>query len=182
MWPRFRLTPDEAKYSSKYEDPGKTTTPVTRRMYYGFVNMTPSIRQDQETFQISRRSRLFALTASGDINMVEIQISDITGEQYTTDFVPLANLLGGSNYDPRGAEVFTFPPGTFPGVPTLIPIGFQFKDEYFTPIIFEPNIALAPNQTITVNARPINPAITADLHVSLCFHVYEFPGMPGSPF
>lgn len=178
MWPRFRLTPDEAKYSSKYEDPGKTTTPVLRRMYYGFVNMTPSIRQDQETFQISRRSRLFALTASGDINMVEIQISDITGEQYTTDFVPLADLLGGTNYDPRGAEIFTLP-AQFPG---LIPIGFQVGAFYFSPLIFEPNIALAPNQTITVNARPINPVITADLHVSLCFHVYEFPGMPGSPF
>jgi hypothetical protein len=178
MWPRFRLTPDEAKYSSKYEDPGKTTTPVIRRMYYGFVNMTPSIRQDQETFQISRRSRLFALTASGDINMVEVQISDITGEQYTTDYIPLADLLGGSIYDPRGAEIFTLPI-QFPG---LIPIGFQYGALTFNPLIFEPNIALAPNQTITINARPINPLITADLHVSLCFHVYEFPGMPGSPF
>lgn len=178
MWPRFRLTPDEAKYSSKYEDPGKTTTPVIRRMYYGFVNMTPSIRQDQETFQISRRSRLFALTASGDVNMIEIQISDITGEQYTTDFIPLATLLGGTNYDPRGAEIFSLPLA-FPG---LIPFTQQYRAEYFSPLIFEPNICLAPNQTITINARPINPSITSNLHVSLCFHVYEFPGMPGSPF
>jgi len=178
MWPRFRLTPDEAKYSSKYEDPGKTTMPVLRRIYYGFVNMTPSIRQDQETFQISRRSRLFALTASGDVNMIEIQISDITGEQFTTDFIPLANLLGGTNYDPRGAGWNTNP-AEFPG---LIPIGQQIRAEYFSPLIFEPNIALAPNQTITINARPISPAITADLHASICFHVYEFPGMPGSPF
>src|SRR5882672_7389188 len=107
MWPRFRLTPDEAKYSSKYEDPGKPTVPVLRRLYYGFLNLDPVIRQDQETFQIARRSRLFGMTASGDIDMVEVQISDITGEQFTTDFTPLACLLGGTNIDPRSNESFS---------------------------------------------------------------------------
>lgn len=175
MWPRFRLTPDESKYSSKYEDPGKPTVAVLRRFYYGFLNLSPTIRQDQETFQIARRSRLFGMTCSGDINLVEVQISDITGEQFTTDFTPLSNLLGGSNWDPRSAEAFS--ESVTPGLST----GFTFGQGNFSPLIFEPNIVLAPNQTITVQGRPIDPSMTENLHISINFHVWEFPGMPGSP-
>lgn len=177
MWPRFRLTPDEARYSSKYEDPGSSKVACLRRIYYGFLNTTPTIRQDNETFQIARRSRLFGMTASGDINLMEVQISDITGEQFTTDFIPLANLLGGTNFDPRSNENFSL--GAFgPGGLTT---GFVINPGSFSPLLFEPNIVLAPNQTLTIAGRPINPLITEPLHVSLCFHIWEFPGMPGSP-
>lgn len=176
MWPRFRLTPDESKYCSKYENPATKQNHVIRRLYYGFLNTSPTIRQDQETFQISRRSRLFGLTASGDIELMEVQIIDITGEQFTTDFIPLTNLLGGTNTDPRGNELFNFTP------PPYITTGFVIANPgYFSPLIFEPNIVLMPNQTISILGRPIDPEITQPLHVSLNFHVVEFPGMPGSP-
>jgi hypothetical protein len=107
--------------------------------------------------------------------MFEVQISDITGEQYTTDFMPLSGLLGGWNIDPRSNENFTVTPGGFVTGTVGPNVGS------FTPCLFEPNILLAPNQTISVTGRPINPTITAPLHVSLNFHVWEFPGMPGSP-
>jgi len=173
MWPRFRLTPDEAKYSSKYENPGTPQVPALRRFYYGFLNLNSTIRQDQETFQISRRSRLFGMTASGDVNLVEVQISDITGENFTTDFTPLINLLGGTVFDPRSNSEFI----TNGGLRT----GFVINPGSNLPLLFEPNIVLAPNQTITITGRPIDPSITAPLHISINFHVWEFPGMPGSP-
>lgn len=178
-WPRLRLTPLEAKYSAPYgDDPNKTQRGVLRRLYYGTLNFNNTIRQDTETFQISRRSRVFGLTASGDINQVEIQIIDVTGEQFTTDFIPLSNLIGGTNFDPRAFLVNNF--GAAPGFQT----GFVIGANTYIPHIFEPNIVLAPNQTLNFNGRPINPDVIEEgtqLHVSFCVHVWEFPGMPGSP-
>src|SRR5712671_2307064 len=105
MWPRFKLTQEEAKYCSKYEgETGKQH--VLRRIYYGVINITPTIRQDSETFQIARRSRVMGLTASGDVNLIEVQISDITGEQFNTDFTPLSDLLCGTNWDPRSTGFY----------------------------------------------------------------------------
>lgn len=178
MWPRFRLTPDEGKFSSKYEEPGKSRMPVLRRIYAGELNITPTIRQDSETFQISRRSRLFGLTASGDIYGLKVKISDISGEQYTTDYIALSNLiLGGNAFDSRSNELFN---------PLLSPIGGYYTGLIggfysFAPFIWEPSITLAPNQTVTIDAQPINPEQAGPLHVDVCFHVWEFPGMPGSP-
>lgn len=179
-WPRFRLTPDEAKFSIKYEDPSKNQKEVLRRFYAGELNFSSTVRQDKETFQISRRSRVVAITASGDTHLVEIQISDITGEQYTTGFIPFSNLLCGWNVDPRGAAGVNNPvlPAVTPGYFTSVTGGNNF---YLSPYVFEPNVVLAPNQTLTIDGRPIDPTITDPIHVSLMFHVVEFPGMPGSP-
>jgi hypothetical protein len=182
-WPRLRLTPEESKYSIIYDDPRTNKNAVLRRIYYGQLNFNSVIRQDTETFQISRRSRVFGITASGDVNQVEIQIIDVTGEQITTDFIPLANLIGGSAFDPRSALIFSpfFDVGqnlTDPGFFT----GFvQGHMDSYVPFILEPSIVLAPNQTLTFNGRPISPNYSQDLHVSFCTHVWEFPGMPGSP-
>lgn len=178
MWPRFRLTPDEATYSTKYESPGSGKNIVLRRFYSGELDITPTIRQDQETFQISRRSRLFGFTFSGDINLLEIQIQDITGEQFTTDFVPIVNLTGGAIGDPRQMEVFANSPPFSGGLLT----GFiSIPPKSYAPCIWEPNIVLAPNQTLTITGRAIDPTMTGPMHVEMAIHVWEFPGMPGSP-
>lgn len=181
MWPRFKLTPEEAQYSSKYENPASNKNIVLRRFYPGEINITPTIRQDQETFQISRRSRVFGFTASGDLNMIEIQITDITGEQFTTDYIPLVVLLGGAIADPRSVEYFQ--PGFFVAPPSneLGTNLLNFPPISYCPHIFEPNIVLAPNQTLSIQGRPIDPEMAGPLHVEMCLHVWEFPGMPGSP-
>lgn len=50
------------------------------------------------------------------------------------------------------------------------------------PFIQEPSIVLAPNQSLNVNATPADPAdLTSTLVIELSLHVWEFPGMPGSP-
>ncbi len=178
MWPRFKLTPEEDKFSSKYEEPNSTKHIVLRRFYPGELNITPTIRQDQETFQISRRTRVFGFTVSGDINLIEIQITDITGEQFTTDFIPIVNMIGGSIADPRQMEVFANAPPLAGGLPT----GFVVLPSFsLAPHIFEPCIVLAPNQTLSIAGRAIDPTMPGPLHVEMCLHVWEFPGMPGSP-
>jgi hypothetical protein len=178
-WPRLRLTPEEHKYNSIYEDPGRTQYHVLRRIYPGFLNFSSVIRQDTDTLQIARRSRVFGFTASGDINLVEVQFSDITGELYTTDFIPLSALLGGASYDPRSTAHFNPAIVAAAGNSTGALLG---NVTTYLPFIFEPNIVLAPNQTISVAGRPINPAIVSPLHVDFCFHVWEFPNPEmGSP-
>lgn len=177
MWPRLRLTREESKYCSKYEEPGSGKAPVIHRKYPGELNISTQIRQDQETLQISRRSRVFGLTASGDVSMMEVMLIDITGEQFTTDFMPFSGLiLGSSTFDPRSTEILLDPsitPGWTPGR----------TNNYicYSPYIFEPNLLFSPNQTLTIQGRPINPETEDELHVEFCFHVWEFPGMPGSP-
>ncbi len=178
-WPRFRLTPQEAQYSSIYEAPNITQKHVLRRIYAGEVALSAVVREDIETFQISRRARVFGITGSGDLNQMEVKIADITGEQYTTDFVPWSLLLGGSVYDPRGAAAFN---PNFNAAPNGQSTGFVFTGyETYIPYIFEPNVVIAPNQTMTFTVRPANPDRAETLHVSFCIHVWEFPGMPGSP-
>lgn len=177
MWPRFKITPEENQYSTKYEDPATNKHIVLRRFYPGEINITPTIRQDQETFQISRRTRVFGFTASGDLNLIEIQITDITGEQFTTDFIPIMNMLGGTIADPRSTELFINPPfnGGFSTGFVVIPT------MSYAPHIFEPNIVLAPNQTLSIQGRAIDPTMPGPMHVEIVLHVWEFPGMPGSP-
>lgn len=177
-WPRFRLTPEEAQYSQKYDDPTRGLQPVLRRFYPGELNVTPEIRQDSETIQIARRSRIFAFTASGDINLMELQIIDSSGEQYTSDFIPISQLLCGSNWDPRSVGFFTTnfatAVGQFPG-------NVKNFAGYFSPHVFEPSIVLAPNQTLSFNARMINFDLAGPIHVDFNLHVWEFPGAFGSP-
>jgi len=178
MWPRFRLTQEEAKYCSKYEgETGKQH--VLRRFYSGNLDINPTVRLDTETFQIARRARLMGLTASGDIELIEIQITDITGEQFTADFIPLCDLLGGGNWDPRSVGIFN------PAINS--PIGLVTGNVFgngvttYSPFIIEPSIVLAPNQTVSIAGRMIDPERPGPAHVSLTFHAWEFPGMPGSP-
>lgn len=174
MWPRLKMTVEEMDFCRKYWDPVNKKPGVLRRIYPGEIDITPTIRQDQETFQISRRTRIMALTAIGDIQQIEIQLSDIAGEQYTPDYVSINNLILGTIADPRALEYFNS------GTSQEYWFGKMFLFS-LSPLIFEPNIVQKPNQTLTINARPVNPLTTDDLHVDICMHVWEFPGMPGSP-
>jgi len=179
-WPRLRLTPEEHKYNSIYEDPGRTQYHVVRRIYPGFLNFNSVVRQDTDTLQISRRSRVFAFTASGDTNLVEVQFSDITGELYTTDYIPLSNLIGGPVYDPRSQAYFN--PLLFTPPDNALGTGSILTAATYVPFIFEPNIVLAPNQTVSISGRPIDPELILPIHVDFCLHVWEFPNPEmGSP-
>jgi len=175
MWPRFQLTPEESKYSSKYESPGSGRQIVLRRMYYNELNLGPSLRTDAVQFQISRRCRVFGLTGAGDIWQFQVELIDSTGEQYTAGRVHLANLLKGWAPDPRdvgGINVIA-PPAFYTLIPTVRDDG---------PFIQEPNIVLAPNQSLNITVWPTDPSDNQNsFRVGLTLHVYEFPGMPGSP-
>lgn len=177
-WPRMRITPEEGRYSSKYEDPRTNKQMVLRRMYTNELNIGAALRQDSVQFQISRRCRVFGLTAAGDLDAFLIELIDSTGEQYTAGPVHLVNLLKGWSPDIDDAGGFDRtllapgPPVAYPVV-TVTDCG---------PFIQEPNIVLAPNQSLNLNVTPAAPSNeVTDFRVEVTLHVYEFPGMPGSP-
>jgi len=171
MWPRFRLTKEEAKYNSKYDSPGSKPA-VLRRIYPGFLELSQEVRSPTYTFQISRRCRIMGFTVSGDCQYFRIEFVDITGEQFTSGPIYLPNLIGGwtQNVLSNVYPVFT--------TDLINP-----DKHYHYPYIFEPNIVLAPNQTLTVNGSQIINFQQGDptKRIDFCLHVYEFPGMPGSP-
>lgn len=173
-WPRFQLTPEESRRSSKYENPNSPKQRVLRRIYYNELNITPALRLDAVQFQISRRSRVFGITAAGDIEQFMIELIDSTGEQYTAGPVHLTNLLLGYNPDPMAFDGISYP-----GIPPNVVIATATD---MGPFIQEPNIVLSPNQTLNINVTSANPTnIVSSFRIGLCLHVYEFPGMAGSP-
>jgi hypothetical protein len=62
------------------------------------------------------------------------------------------------------------------------PLVQGYSDVY----IINPNITLAPNQTLTIRGYETEPygfelEAPNDYQVDLTVHVWEYPGMPGSP-
>lgn len=181
-WPRLRLTAEEMTRWTPYYEPNKLQRGVLYRAYNGEINLDSQTKEDTENIQISRRARILALTASGDVHNMEITISDSGGEQYTMGFTPMVNLLMGMNVDPRGMATFntTINPTLDPRRLALLNV---FSGAfYIAPHIFEPNIVLDANQTLIVKGRNLvqlqltEPEDTnPSSHVSFNLHVWEFP-------
>ncbi len=178
-WPRLRLTSEESKLWTPYSAPKLQQKNVIYRAYAGELSLSMTNKEDQETLQISRRARVFAFTASGDVFNTEIQIYDSVGEQYTMGWVPVGNLLLGTAADFRGFINLQALSGLQAGVLT----GFVGSGYSVAPHVFEPNIVLDPNQSLTVKGRvmnsltalPSNPLINETALLSFVFHVWEFP-------
>lgn len=177
-WPRLHLTDEEKRHSQKYYDPNRKGRGVLRRLYPGALVLTQQERAPTFSFQIARRCRVFGWTVSGDIARFKIQISDVTGEQHTSDSVRVTHLVTGYNAAPQG--VFPLPDAA-PHQPPLAAVAA-------VPYIFEPNIVLSPNQTLNFRGEQTEPRTTVgdppegiDYRIDFVLHVWEFPGMPGSP-
>jgi hypothetical protein len=187
-WPRFRLTKTEAKRWTAYSSPDHKQKQVLYRTYAGELQLSTTNREDTENLQISRRARVFALTASGDVNNIEIQIYDSSGEQYTMDFIPVSQLLLGAVPDFRSVPVMAPQFQAFSTNIAEIIGGLVLGADTVAPHIFEPNIVLDPNQTLSIKGRCMHnlhdtdvlpPGISnpAPETATLCFnlHVWEFP-------
>lgn len=166
FWPRCQLTADESRYVSKYFDPDKRRH-VIRRTYNGFLDLTAVTRQPVFSFQIARRCRVFALTASGDMSQFRIQLQDSSGEQYFAEPIAASNVFGGFNQLP-GSAIY----------PNFVQVlGFPFT---FSPFVLEPNIVLKPNQVLNLIGNEMAPYAGISYRMECCFHVYEFPGYAGA--
>ncbi len=186
FWPRMKLTPGEERMNQvKYFDHERGARGVLRKIYGGFLTLTSTIRAPVFNFGISRRCRVFGLTASGDIAQFKIQLQDSSGENYLADPVSMPSLLGGYVEMPPASygDLTAGSQGGFPPVVNDAAAGNDLgwaaaigAPKTYAPLIFEPNIVLSPNQNLTVNGFPMAGYATIDYRVDLCFHVWEFPG------
>jgi len=165
MWPRLRLTNEEKAYVQKYADPSKPGRGVLRRLYAGHLALTGAVRTPTFTFQISRRSRVFGLTFSGDVTRFRVEIITSSGELHTPQPVYLPHLQPGFMQSEQGVA-----PGATPSWFSVLPY------------IFEPSLVLLPNQTLNLNGFPTDVFQDVDYRVDMALHVWEFPGMLGSPY
>lgn len=180
-WPRLQLTKREQERWAPYYEPQNIQRGVLYRAYYGELNFNTVNFEDIENVQISRRARIFAMTVSGDVHNTSVEIFDSSGEQYTMGQTPLANMFMGLNSDPRGAGSFNpvLDPLFLTRRLTMGAVYGQFIN--LAPHVFEPNIVLEPNQTLSVRGRnliTIQDTSEGELptsHLSFCFHVWEFP-------
>lgn len=172
-WPRLVLTDYEKRFMQKYADPDDNRRGPLRRMYPGVLRLDADTRLPVQNFNIARRSRVFGISFAGDIEHFRIQITDATGEQYTAVPVYVPHLA------PGYAQSL---PGVVNGIGPQPLVG-GFNDIY----IINPNILLQPNQTLTVSGFETEPRgfIPSegefDFQIDFTLHVWEFPGMPGSP-
>jgi hypothetical protein len=175
-WPTCRLTREESQYISKYFDPRFGRRGVLRRAYPGSLSLTIQQRTPQFNFQIGRRSKVFAFSCSGDIAQFQIQLITATGEKHTADFVDVGLLVDGWS---EVAQQGLFPPvvaGTNTSHPGSVPICTQAY-------VMDPAITLEPNQTLTINGIQTQDyaVFGSDFRIDFVLHVWEYPGMPGSP-
>jgi hypothetical protein len=190
-WPRFRLTKSEAKRWCIYSAPDKTQKQVLYRVYAGEIALSTTNKEDTENMQISRRARVFGFTCSGDVHNIELSIYDSAGEQYTMGFIPASLLVLGNVPDFRSISFTNGALATISGV-NANQVGFSsqhvFGIDSQAPHIFEPNIVLDPNQTLSIKGRsmlqltdvPTRASPTVDsrpgtANLAFNIHVWEFP-------
>lgn len=188
FWPRMKLTPYEEKQgANKYYDHAKGKRGVLRKLYAGHLSLNATIRQPVFNFQIARRCRVFAMTASGDIAQFKVQLQDSSGEQYLAQPVTLASLLGGYVEIPPPA--FSAAAGNTGGwTPTDTNVANNLGWQYpigtprtNAPLVFEPNICLDSNQVLSLSGFPMTDYNSVNYRVDFCFHVWEFPSWKMGP-
>jgi hypothetical protein len=172
-WPRLQLTEEEKSYSiAKYYDPN-TKFRVLRRMYGGTLRLNSINRAPTFGFNIARRCRVFAMTASGDLHRFRIQLQDSSGENYIAEPTSAAHLFGGYNAIPPGLYGIPLNPDSSFG-------GVYGPPNTYAPFVFEPNIVLDPNQVLLLSGISPTPYTGQDYFMETVFHVWEFPAMFGS--
>ncbi len=171
-WPRCVLTDYEKRFMNKYPNPNDNRRGPLRRFYPGLLRLDDEQRLPTFNFTISRRSRVFALSFAGDIAHFRVQLQDATGELFTDGPIYLPHLIPGYSQALPGIINGVGPQPLVPGL----------NDIY----VINPNIELAPNQTLTLSGFETEPRdfiaeTQNDYQVDFVIHVWEFPGMPGSP-
>lgn len=200
-WPNLELTDYERKFVRIYKT--KDRPGVLNRRYKVVLNSQALPEQNLPIItlsgqvQIARRSRVYALTFTGNMDRWRLNISNASGTQYT-------------NKSPRGQldpVVSSMVPGDYANalslgalVPPLIaslgvgigpeisfkdaPIFFQGNQPY--PLLIDPNWLLMPNETLIFSGTPLNVSILdpntqkpidPPLTLTIGIHVWEFPLM-----
>lgn len=202
-FPELDLTDYEKTKVSYYatKDRPGVLNRIYRRSLYSQADAGKNIPQIKTTeqLQISRRSRIYGMTFTGNLDRWRLQLSNASGTSYTlktprTNRDPIvAGMIGGSSYGSGAALGGLVPPINILGAnidsesvgPTFNLEGYNFMVKYFQafPFIIEPNWVLLPNETFILSGTPIEINLTDGaltfnplLILNVAIYVWEFPG------
>ena len=209
FWPNIQLTEYEKKFVSMYKASGKPG--VLRRVYR--VQLASQAQPDNNIpavaltgkIQIARRSRIFGMTFTGNLDGWRLSVRNTNGTLYTnptprTNLFPVVSSLVAGSYANAAAlggltQPLSYTPlGATQSVgPTLGPYNFGFQVANSFPVrsnfpwLIEPNWVCQPNETIIFEGTDISPTwvIPGDLPVTfrvpqvlnIAFYAWEFPKM-----
>lgn len=204
-WPKLQLTDYEKQHVGIYKT--DTKPGVLRRSYQLQLasiaqpdNNIPTIKTIDK-YQIARRSRIFAITFSGNIDMWRLSVSNTNGTQYTNPsqrsqaFPVVSSLIAGSYYNALsvgGAGLFSTPSLQYLGQSDSVgpnqDFSYQFSSKVqMFPWIIEPNWVCQPNETIIFQGVDIAPTwfiagesdeeIKLRTVLNITVYSWEFPGM-----
>jgi hypothetical protein len=210
-WPDLVLTDYERKFCRIYKT--KDFPGVLRRVYKIVLNNEYAVNVDQNLpiertrgqIQIARRSRVFALSFSGNLDFWRLNISNASGTQYTaktsrpspagTPFAGqmldpmVTSLLPSNGYNAESVGglatnpfVLAVNPATGPdlgGVPSFNSAAAP------SPLLLDPNWLLMPNETLIFNGTPVpfslvgqeEETVNLPLTLTIVVHVWEYPSM-----
>lgn len=177
-WPEVDLTDYERKFVRTYKTekyPGVLKRVYQAQIYTG-INQEPlyTTPRFSDQIQISRRSRVFCLLFTGDIDAWELQITNASGTLYTlSDIVNAAppvvsSMIPGTYYNRRSQL----------GAPPAA-ANTQLQQTSY-PLLIEPNWVLLPNETLIFNGALTGSAEGSEdetFLLTIGVHVWEFPKM-----
>lgn len=183
-WPHLELSEYEKKFVGLYPSenkPGEVGKPgVLRRLYKVLLNNTQhagvSGLEDihlNGQVQISRSSRVFALTFSGDTHAWRLKISTASGTEFTPRFpagtYPMVSTLSpGTSWNISATDMAGPDNLTINAIPTRQIAWSQ------APMLIEPNWELDPNEALMFEGEAQS---VSALILEIGIHIWEFPGM-----
>lgn len=215
-WPALELTEYERRFVRIYrtrivkQQNGKNVVVeypgVLNRRYK--ITLTSQALPDKnlpqiklsDNIQIARRSRIYALTFSGNMDRWRLNIQNASGTQYTNksprgQLDPIvSSLVPGMNANALSLGGLTPPltgtpsPGIGPQISGTLN-GQTIAGQQPFPLLIEPNWLLMPNETLIFTGTPLDvttnifteQTVTPPLTLTICAHVWEFPVMGTAP-
>ncbi len=196
FWPALELTEHERKFVRIYKTADKPG--VLNRVYKVTLNdpaqpskNLPTVKLSGQ-IQIARRSRVYGLTFSGNIDRWRLSITNASGTLYTLKLPrsqrdPMVSTLIASsayNADSLGGLVPPLSGAISPGIGPNIQTSGLFSMQQAFPLLIDPNWLLMPNETLIFNGTPVPISFLNDqtpvnpfLVLTIGIHVWEFPGM-----
>lgn len=166
VWPALELLEFEKQFCNYYREGER---PGVLRRIYPLRLVDSSLPDDVQQLSVrfvpsGRRTRVFAVTMSGDLDNWMLKVSTPSGELYTQDFASVSALLN----HPLLLPVLPAPPEA------IYPPG--------GPLEFEPNIVLERTMVLLFDGYTIVPAAHFEYPtrfvLNLAIHCWEMPQVP----
>jgi hypothetical protein len=203
-WPKLNLTDYEKKFVDLYKTDKK---PGVLRRVYNIQLANQAQPADNipaakliDKYQIARRSRIFAITFSGNTDQWRLSVTNTNGTVYTNpaprsqQFPVVTSIIAGSYYNAlaTGGQIVAdgpYVPGAYTdsvGINPTLSNQFMSGVQNF-PWLIEPNWVCQPNESIIFQGIDIAPSLkflgTPDLTITLptvlniSIYAWEFPCM-----